>query len=136
MSKKLLVLLMFGTIPLFANLFSDYRSFAQFMGYETEYETALKKARKSGKKLLVVYVKEGCPFCQKMEDELLTEQYVRRYIKKHFVPLILNRDLSKYIPKNLKAPFAPITYVIDPKTQKVEKRIMGYMESEQYLWQF
>ncbi len=123
-------------MALFANLFSDYRSFAQFMGYETDYEVALQKARKSGKKLLVVYVKEGCPYCQKMEDELLTEKYVREYIKENFVALILNKHLSKNIPKQLKAPFAPITYIIDPKTQKIEKVIMGYMEPEQYLWQF
>ncbi len=134
--KRIVFILMIFFVSLQAQFFEDYKEFARLMNYELDYEKARQKALQEHKKLLVVYVKEGCPFCHKMLEKLLIDKYVRNYIRQNFVPLILNKHLSEYIPPYLKTQFAPITYIIDPKTQKIEQTIMGYMEPEQYLWQF
>ena len=78
------------TLSLEANFFEDYKDFARLMRYETNYEKARTKAIKERKMLFVLYVKEGCPFCTKLEEEVLTDKDVRNYVKKHYVPLIVN----------------------------------------------
>ena len=129
----LLFILLFGALK--ANIFEDYKDFARLMKYERNYEKAREKAIKAKKLLFVLYVKDGCPFCTRLEEEILTDRDVRNYINKNFVPAIIN-EYDKGYPKFLYSYIAPVSYVIDPKSNKVLKKIIGYMEAEQYLWQF
>ena len=129
----LLFILLFGALK--ANIFEDYKDFARLMKYERNYEKAREKAIKAKKLLFVLYVKDGCPFCTRLEEEILTDRDVRNYINKNFVPTIIN-EYDKGYPKFLYSYIAPVSYVIDPKSNKVLKKIIGYMEAEQYLWQF
>ncbi len=129
----LLFLLLFASLQ--ANIFEDYKDFARLMKYERDYETARKRAIEEKKLLFVLYVKDGCPFCSRLEEEVLTNRHVRKYINENFVPAIIN-EYDKGYPKFLYSSFAPISYIIDPKTNKVLKKIIGYMEVDQYLWQF
>ena len=118
-----------------ANIFEDYKDFAKLMQYELDYEKARQKAIAQHKPLLVLYVKDGCPFCTKLEEEVLTDRHVRNYIKKHYVPAIVN-EYHRNFPAFLLSYIAPVTYIIEPKSQKIVKKIIGYMEVDQYLWQF
>ena len=105
------------------------------MKYERNYDAARAKALKEKKLLFVLYVKDGCPFCTRLEEEVLTDRHVRKYINENFVPVIIN-EYDKGYPKFLYSYIAPVSYVIDPKTNKILKKIIGYMEVDQYLWQF
>jgi len=134
MFKILLAVFLFFSV-LQAQFFEDYKDFAKLMKYETSYERARETAIKEKKLLFVLFVKDGCPFCSKLEDNILTDKDVRKYIKKHYVALIINQNDGKY-PKFLDSYIAPVSYVIDPKSQKVLRKIVGYMEVDQYLWQF
>jgi thioredoxin-related protein len=117
------------------SLYADFRAFAKKYGYGTNYKTALQKARTLHKPLFVVVIKGGCPYCVKMENEVLNDPDVNSYIHKNFVPLILKRRVSE-IPKQLSFPFTPVSFVIDAKSERILRTIIGYMEIEQYLWQF
>ena len=129
----LLFVLLFGSLQ--ANIFEDYKDFARLMQYERDYDTARTRAIKEKKLLFVLYVKDGCPFCSRLEEEVLTDRDVRNYINKNFVPTIIN-EYDRGYPKFLHSYIAPVSYVIDPKTNRVLKKIIGYMEVDQYLWQF
>ncbi|NPA66087.1 MAG: thioredoxin fold domain-containing protein [Epsilonproteobacteria bacterium] len=132
---KFLVILFLFFSSLNAQFFEDYKDFAQLMKYETDYDTARKKALQEKKLLFVFFVKDGCPFCSKMEDEILTDKDVRKYIKQNYIPLVINQYDGRY-PKFLDSYIAPVSYVIDPKDEKIVRKIVGYMEVDQYLWQF
>ncbi len=118
-----------------ANIFEDYKDFARLMKYELDYDKARKRAIEEKKQLFVLYVKEGCPFCTKLEEEVLTDRYVREFIKKNYVALIVN-EYHKNFPDYLLSSIAPVSYIIDPKTERIVKKFVGYMEVDQYLWQF
>ena len=135
MIKRVVLLLVVSFLTVKANFFEDYQDFARLMRYETDYAQARAKALKERKMLFVLYVKDGCPFCTKLEEEVLTDKYVRTYIKKHYIPLIVN-EYRKNFPDYLYSTIAPVTYIIDPNTQTIVKKIIGYMEVDQYLWQF
>ena len=122
---------------LYPIVFGDYISFANYMGYEIDYNKAIKKAKDQKKDLFIFIIKDGCKFCHKMMDEVLSDSGVDNYISKNYVKLILHRTRSKYIPAYLlKRRFTPISFIVDYKTIKIKQMIVGYMETDQYLWQF
>ena len=94
---------------------------------------ALAKAKKEHKPLFMVVVTNGCPFCEKLMDRILTKDYVREYIGKKYVTLIMNKERQK-VPKKYLRPFEPVTYIIDPESEQIIDEIDGYMEEEHYLW--
>ena len=134
--KKFVFLFLFF-INVFALTFGDYVSFAKYMGYETDYNKALKKAKEKKKDIFVIIIKSGCKYCHKMMDEVLSERGVDRYLSRNFVKLILHREKSAYIPDLLlKRRFTPVSYVVGYKDESIKQMIVGYMEDEQFLWQF
>ena len=130
--RKILLFLMI-TVSLQAYFWDDYKMFAKYMKYETSYQKALTKAKEANKPLFMVVVSEGCPFCIRLMDNILTKDYVREYISSKYVTLIMNKDEQK-IPQKYLRPFEPVTYIIDPQTEHIIDEIDGYMEEEYYLW--
>ena len=130
---KKLFLLFAISVSLHAYFWDDYKVFAKYMGYETNYEKALAKAKKAHKPLFMVVITDGCPFCEKLMDNILTKDYVREYIAKKYITLIMNKEEQK-VPQKFIRPFQPVTYIVDPKTQRIIDEIDGYMEEEHYLW--
>ncbi len=131
---RIFFLLSFLVVPLlYCSFWDDSKTFARYMHYETNYQKALAKAKREQKLLFVVVVTDGCPFCEKLMDRILTKDYVREYIDNKYVKLILNKERQK-VPKELYRPFEPVTYIIDPQTREIIDEIDGYMEEEHYLW--
>jgi thioredoxin-related protein len=131
--KKLLLLPLL-TISLYANYWDDYNLFAKYMGYETDYNKAINIAKKEHKDLLIVLVSDGCPYCHRLVDIILTKKEIREYINKKYIKLIINKDTNKNYPKKLSRPFEPVTYIIDPSSGQIIDEIDGWQEEESYLW--
>jgi len=133
MIARLLLTLLFSTLSLQAYFWDDYKVFAKYMHYETNYDKALQKAKNEHKPLFMVVVTNGCPFCEKLMDRILTKDYVREYIGKKYVTLIMNKEQQKVPTKYLRL-FEPVTYIIDPDSEQIIDEIDGYMQEEYYLW--
>lgn len=131
--KKLLLLPLLS-ITLYANYWDDYNLFAQYMGYERDYNKAINIAKKEHKDLLVIFVSDGCPFCHRLVDTILTKKDIRDYINKKYIKVLINRDTDKNIPKKLIRPFSPVTYIIDAPSGQIIDEIDGWQEEESYLW--
>ena len=131
--KQLLFLLLM-VVTLQAYQWDDYDEFAHYVGYERDYNKAIEIAKKEKKDLYVIEVSEGCPFCHRLVNEILIKKGVREYIEKKYVKLLINRDLDKNFPKNLRRPFTPVTYIIDAQSGQIIDEIDGWMEEENYLW--
>ena len=123
-------------LPLHAFEWDDYDQFAQYLGYERDYNKALHIAKEQNKDLFVIEVSDGCPFCHKLINKILTKKGVREYINKNYVKLLINRDQDKNFPAHLRRPFVPVTYIIDAQTQQIIDEIDGWMEEDNYLWHF
>ncbi len=130
--RNIMIILLY-TLSLHAAFWDDYKMFAKYMHYETNYDTALAKAKKEHKPLFMVVVTDGCPFCEKLMDRILTKDYVREYISKKYVTLIMNKEKQK-VPKKYIRPFEPVTYIIDPQSEQIIDELDGYMEERYYLW--
>ena len=132
--KSLLLSIVLMVSSLQAFTWDDYNQFAEYMGYERDYDKAIAIAQKEKKDLFVIEVSEGCPFCHRLVDTILIKDSVRDYINKRYVKLLINRDKDKNIPKTLVRPFSPVTFIIDAQTGQIIDEIDGWMEEENYLW--
>lgn len=62
------------------------------LGYETNYDKAVKKAQKLKKPILLVLVANYCPWCRKFEENVLRKKEVNTIIQNNYVPLIINKE--------------------------------------------
>jgi hypothetical protein len=108
------------------------QSFAQMMRYETDYQTALQKAKKTGKNLMLVLTTNYCPWCRKFETNVLQKEEVNRAVHEKYVPVVLNRD-EKQFPAKFTSTFTPVIYFIDATDEKVLHKVTGYSQREEFL---
>ncbi|MBD3789592.1 MAG: thioredoxin family protein [Campylobacterales bacterium] len=108
-------------------------SFVQTMQYETAYQTALIKAKKVNKPLMVFMTMNYCPWCRKLESQVLSKPSVDEDVKRYFVPLMLNFSEKKFPEFLNEIAMTPTLYVIDPKTEKIEQSFVGYNNHEDFL---
>ncbi len=126
---RTLLAFLFTVLMLFAQ---SYKEFAKEMGYETNYKTALKKAKDENKGLMVVIVTNNCPWCIRFEKTTLSDKKIDDLIKGSYIPLIINKNEGGF-PPYLNTPIVPTTYIIDPKDEKSDYERMGFMGKAEFL---
>ena len=103
---------------------------AMLLDYETEYKTAIEKAKKEHKMVLMVIVQDPCPFCDKLVRKTLDTPCMQRRMK-NYVPLIVDKH-GEY-PKQFKPPFIPMSYVVDPNSEEITYKIVGAISVKEYM---
>ncbi|MDY0116445.1 MAG: thioredoxin family protein [Sulfurimonadaceae bacterium] len=108
--------------------------FAQEMGYERDYATALALAKDQNKTLMLVVVGDTCPWCRKFERKTLMQEVVDMTVKADFIPLIIDRkhDEGTY-PEIYNALRIPTVYFISETSEKQVYESMGYVKIKDYI---
>ncbi len=117
----------------FTKVATNDKDFALDMGYETNFDEAVKKSKKSDKNIMLVLVSNFCPWCRKFEKRVLMKKEVNTIIQKNYIPLIINREKNNF-PKQFDIGFTPIVHFIDYKTQKSYKNVIGYNNKDEFLY--
>ncbi len=117
----------------FKKVLINEKYFAKELAYETDYEKALKRAKKEKKNVMMVMVSNFCPWCRKFEQRVLLKQTVNDLIQKNYIPLIINKEKGNF-PKELDMSFTPIVHFISYKTTKSYQRVVGYNNKEDFLY--
>ena len=126
--KKIFILL-FITLTLGA---SDIAEFAAKMSYETNYATAIEKAKAQNKELMFVMVTNYCPWCRKFEKRTLVKEEVNTLIHKKYVLLILNREKGEY-PKKFFTKRIPVVMFINPNTEETIHESLGFKNVKDFV---
>ncbi len=111
----------------------DKNSFASATGYETNYDAALKRAKKEKKNIMLVLVSNYCPWCLKFEERVLLKKDVNTMIHKKYIPLIINKDKEPF-PKRFDKAFTPVVHFIDYKTEQSYASVAGYHNRDEFLY--
>lgn len=119
---KKIVLLLLTTLLLFA---SNAKDAAFLLDYEEVYSLALSKAKKEQKVLMMVIVKEPCPYCDKLVEKTLDSQTIKAKLKE-FVPLVIAHD-DEY-PESFRPPVRPVTLFINPNDSSILHTLAGYRD--------
>ncbi len=110
-----------------------HETFASDMDYETKYKTALDKAKKEGKPLMIFMTTSYCPWCRKLENRVLSQSKIDKKIKEKYIPLMLNLDTSTYPKQFAKTRFTPILYIVDSHDEKILHQFVGYNNRDGFL---
>jgi len=103
---------------------------AMLLDYETDYKTAVAKAKKEHKMVLMVIVQDPCPYCDKLVHKTLDTPCMRRHLK-DYIPLIV--DKHGEFPKQFKPPFIPMSYVVDPNSKEITYKIVGAISVKEFM---
>lgn len=128
--KKLLLLFTF-VVTLFGANVDDY---AKEMGFERDYKTALEKAKKQDKPLMMVLGADYCPWCRKFERKTLSSKSVNEYINKELVALVVDKKFDiKIFPEAFQTQITPRVFFINPHTGKDFFQTAGYVKKKEYM---
>lgn len=116
-----------------AKVMINEENFASEMKYETNFDNAVKRAKKEQKNVMLVLVSNFCPWCRKFEQRVLLKEDVNAIIQKNYIPLIINREKDPF-PKEFDTGFTPIVHFIDHKTQKSYKNVIGYNNKDEFTY--
>lgn len=127
MKSLFLILVTLFTIEIFAN---DYISIPA----ETSLKSGVEKAKEAKKDLIVFTYTDYCPWCDRMKAHTLEDFNVVDYVVDNFVFSKVNRDTGD-LPKKMVSQYIPTTYILDPNTLEIKKRIVGYKSPEEFLYE-
>ena len=111
----------------------SHEEFAKVMQYETDYDVALAKAKKEKKPLMVFMSTSYCPWCRKLESQVLAKEHIDKKIHEKYVPVMLNYDEKKFPENLLEIKITPTLYIVDPQSGKIEEKIVGYNNRSAFL---
>lgn len=124
MKKTILLLLL--TLTLFGANVDD---FAQEMGFERDYKTALTRAKKENKILMMVLGADYCPWCRKFERKTLNSSLLKSRLQTEVVTLVVDKKFDiKSFPKEFRTQFTPKVFFINPKDETVILDTTGYIK--------
>jgi thioredoxin-related protein len=74
-----------------------------------------------------------CPWCRKLESQILAKESIDKKIHEKYIPILLNYDKKKF-PKNLlDIKITPTLYIINSESGKIEEKVVGYNNRSAFL---
>lgn len=95
------------------------------------YEELRNTAIKDGKFLWIFVETEGCFYCQKMRNELIDSGRFSKELSKTYIFAPMNDRQAQDL--HLEIQFFPTSYIMNPKTKKVEEQFFGYMDANEFI---
>jgi len=109
-----------------------------------EFEEDVAEAAEAGKRVMLYFHQEGCPYCAKLVEENFTNPETQAYVRKHFDGVVINlwgdREVisvagqsftEKTFAAALKVQYTPTLVFLDERG-KVALRLNGYYPSDQF----
>jgi thiol:disulfide interchange protein len=122
-----------GSLPLAGETVVTHR--AADLQWETDWDTALARARTEDKVVLVNFYADWCIWCKRLDSTTLKDADVSRLLASRCVPLKLEIDGGGRLrARELRVDAPPTTIFIDPDDGEIG-RILGYSPPTAFLGQ-
>ena len=99
----------------------------------TDFNRGVELAKKNNKDVLIYFYGEYCPYCVQMEEFVLGDPEVDKYINERFVVVSVNINDAKELDHRFNAYGTPYFVVYDPKSDRIVLSIFGSREREDFL---
>lgn len=125
--KKIIILLLLS-LTLFAENIDEL---AKEIAFENDYKTALSKAKKENKVLMMVLRADSCPWCRKFERKTLTSPLLKPRLQTKVVLLVVdkNYDIGSF-PEKFTTHSTPRVFFIDPNDESIILDTAGYIKKQ------
>lgn len=115
--------------------FLSYATSSQLLdtlGYSQDYAHALEKAKKSNRPMMLVISTKTCPWCRKLENQVLKKDEINKNVQENFVGVGIERDDDIY-PSHFKPEVVPTILFVDPRSEKVFFESYGYIPKKEII---
>ena len=127
--KKIIILLLLSLTLFGANV----DNFAQEMGFERDYKTALTRAKKENKILMMVLGADYCPWCRKFERKTLNSSLLKKRLQTEVVTLVVDKKFDiETFPSKFQTQFTPKVFFINPKDETIILDTTGYIKKKHF----
>ncbi len=103
---------------------------AKKLGYINSFDKGIALAKKEHKMMMLVLVRDGCPWCKRLENDTLSDSFITDETK-NFVNVLIDRTAK--MPDYYRTPIVPVVYFIDPNTQESVFETAGYRDVGEFL---
>jgi len=100
--------------------------------WSMSFEEAQLRAKKEDKKILVELVMASCPYCERMEKYVLSQEDVLKLIEASFVFVSLDIDKDS-IPEHLSSRMTPTFYFLSKDGKKILHEIKGALPKSEFI---
>ena len=108
----------------------------QLINWETNYNTALEKAAKENKAIMIDFYTDWCTICKIMETNVYLDKDIVSNINYNFVPLKINAEYNdedvKFLTNQYNINAFPTTVFINTNAFII-KKILGYIDTNDLL---
>jgi thioredoxin-related protein len=125
--KQLVILLLFSFTISEASTAQLFKS----LGYSQDYAQGLEKAKKSNKVLMLVISEKTCPWCRKLEQQVLKRKNINEQVQKDFVGVGLEKNDDVY-PKKFTPKVVPTVVFVNPNDERVIFNSYGYKPKKEF----
>ncbi len=128
---KTLFFLLFFSLSIFADNIDNY---AKEMNFQRDYKTALAKAKKENKMLVMILSSDYCPWCRKFERKTLSSSLVKSRLDKRVITLLVDKKYDAHLfPKKFKTTLTPLVFFINPKDESILSQHAGYVKKREFV---
>lgn len=106
--------------------------FAQDLKWYHSYEEAFEKSIEMKKSLMLFITMKGCYACDRMKEDVFTDQEVKDYLEEHFTLVELDLKENK-IPKNFATYMTPTYEFIDANGDRIVETAYGSKSKERFF---
>lgn len=99
----------------------------------TDFNKGVELAKKKGKNMLIYFYGEHCPYCWQMEEFVLGDPEVDRFISERFVVVSLDADRERGLDRKFNVFGTPYFVIYDPKNDRIVFRLFGSRERDDFL---
>jgi thiol:disulfide interchange protein len=116
---------------LLATLFSSMLYAAPFQ-WIVDYDSALTKAKKVHRPLMLFLSKPQCKTCRFMKEQVFTDREVQAYLQAHYVAAKFEVG-NRTLPDQYCMPMSPVFTFIDPEAGEIVEQIIGGRKPTAFL---
>jgi len=120
----------FILLTLYYTLFAANAKDSAFaLDFEDNYKTALAKAKKEHKTLMLVVVQDPCPYCDRIVEDTFENAEVKKELES-FISVII--DKHDDLPEQFTGTPVPMVYFIDPRIERSTYKNLGFLDAEDF----
>lgn len=123
---------LFAVLLCLSLIFVPCTSFASRSVSWYGYEDGRERAARLDKKMLVYFRTTWCGYCRKMENSTFSDREVVAYIKKHFVPVMVDAEKEARLATEYGVSSYPAYWFLGADGEKL-RTAKGYLEADIYL---
>jgi len=108
---------------------------SDFFKFREDYDIALKQAKIENKYIFLLITEEFCQWCEKLMDIVFQDNKIVEKLKQDYISVVVDRNKGFY-PSNIGITGVPSVFIIDAKTGKIIKSMVGYQDVNYYMQVF